>query len=329
MTSSPGDARTITSVTAPPNDLMRSLLLAAVLLAPVAAHPDTIALLPATGANVHPGHVSAATDMLRSQLERAGFTVVPVPSPELAAAEATPAQAGEAARAAGASLAVTLRVSRLGALASVRLAAYRPDGTAAHLDELSALGPDDLEPVLRRLAEGLAQRRPARLLAEIDSVTEREADPYLKQVATQVFGLRLGSAFLLNRADAAETTRGAAGGGLFWLYDARTFLADVSFDLNGGDDNRLVALGLGFYYPFSRANFTPYAGGGLAYTWVDTGGEGAQGLAFRGAVGALFGRLSTVQIRLEAGYVVGAFRDGTDASGPVPHGPILSVGLGH
>lgn len=308
---------------------MRLLLLAAALLVPAAARPDTVALLPATGANVHTGHVSAATDTLRSQLERAGFTVVRVPSPEPAAAEATPAQAGEAARAAGASLGVTLRVSRLGSLASVRLAAYRPDGTVAHLDELSASGPNDLEPVLRRLAEGLAQGKPARLLAEIDSVTEREADPYLKQVATQVFGLRLGSAFLLNRADALETTSGAAGGGLFWLYDARTFLADVSFDLNGGDDNRLVALGLGFYYPFSRANFSPYAGGGLAYTWVDTGGEGAQGLAFRGALGALFGRLSTVQIRIEAGYVVGAFREERMGTGRVPHGPVLSVGLGH
>ncbi len=308
---------------------MRLLVLAAFLLVPAAARPDTIALLPATGANVHAGHAAAATDMLRSHLERAGFTVVCVPSPAPAGAEATPAQAGEAARAAGASLGVTLRVSRLGALASVRLAAYHPDGTAAHLDELSASGPNDLEPVLRRLAAGLAERRPARLLAEIDSVTEREADPYLKQVATQVFGLRLGSAFLLNRADAADTTRGAAGGGIFWLYDARTFLADVSFDLNGGDDNRLVAVGLGFYYPLSRANFSPYAGGGLAYTWVDTGGDGAQGLGFRGAVGALFGRLSTVQVRLEAGYVVGAFREGAGTSGRVPHGPVLSVGLGH
>jgi hypothetical protein len=307
---------------------MRLLLLAALLLAPATARPDTVTLLPATGANVHAGHVSAATDMLRSHLERVGFTVVRVPSPEPpASAEATPAQAGEAARAAGASLGVTLRVSRLGALASVRLAAYRPDGTAAHLDELSALGPNDLEPVLRRLAVGLAERRPARLLAEIDTVTERESDPYLKQVATQVFGLRLGSAFLLNRADAAETPRGAAGGGIFWLYDARTFLADVSFDLNGGDDNRLVALGLGFYYPFSRANFTPYAGGGVAYAWVDTGGDVAQGLAFRGALGALVGRLSTVQVRLEAGYVVATFRD--DTSGRVAHGPVLSVGLGH
>ena len=306
---------------------MRLLLLAALLLAPAAARPDTVTLLPATGANVHAGHVSAATDMLRSHLERVGFTVVRVPSPEPPeSAEATPAQAGEAARAAGASLGVTLRVSRLGALASVRLAAYRPDGTAAHLDELSASGPNDLEPVLRRLAVGLAERRPARLLAEIDTVTERESDPYLKQVATQVFGLRLGSAFLLNRADGAETPRGAAGGGIFWLYDARTFLADVSFDLNGGDDNRLVALGLGFYYPFSRANFTPYAGGGVAYAWVDTGGD-AQGLAFRGALGALVGRLSTVQVRLEAGYVVGTFRD--DTSGRVAHGPVLSVGLGH
>jgi hypothetical protein len=309
---------------------MRLLLLAAFLLAPATARPDAVALLPATGANVHPGHLAAATDLLRTHLERAGFSVVLVSSPELANAEATPAQAGAAAAGAGAALGVTLRVSRLGTLASVRLAAFHPNGTAAHLDELSASGPNDVDPVLRRLAAGLAERRPARLLAEIDSVTEREADPYLKQVATQVFGLRLGSAFLMNRADGAEVTRGAAGGGLFWLYDARTFLADVSFDLNGGDGNRLVALGLGFYYPFSRANFSPYAGGGLAYSWLDTGGAGAQGLAFRGAVGALFGRLSTVQVRVEAGYVVGAFREeAAGTTGRVPHGAVVSIGLGH
>lgn len=309
---------------------MRLLLLAAVLLAPASARADAVALLPATGANVHEGHLAAATDLLRSHLERAGFAVVRAPSPDPAGGEPTPAQAGAAARDAGASLGVTLRVSRLGALASVRLAAFRPDGTAAHLDELSASGPHDLDPVLRRLATGLAQGRPARVLAEIDSVTERESDPYLKYVATQVFGLRLGSAFLLNRADGAESTRGAAGGGLFWLYDARTFLADVSFDVNGGDDDRLVALGIGFYYPFSRANLSPYAGGGVAYSWVDTGGEGARGLAFRGAAGALFGRLSTVQVRIEAAYVVGAFRDAAGvAAGRIPHGPVLSVGLGH
>jgi hypothetical protein len=310
---------------------MRILLLVA-LLAPVAARAaDVVALLPATGANVHEGHLAAATDVLRTSLERTGsYMVAPVRSPAAAGEEPTAAQAGEAARMAGAALAVTLRVSRLGATASVRLAAYRVDGTAAHVDELSAAGPDDLAPVIQRLARGLAEGRTARALAEIDSVTERESDPYLKYVATHVFGLRLGSAFLLNRAAPAGSAHPAAGGGLFWLYDARSFLADLSFDLNGGDDDRLVALGLGFYYPFSRGNVAPYAGGGVTYAWEETGGDGGQGLMLRAAAGAILGRLSTVQVRVELAYVVGTFReDVAGIPGPVPHGPVLTVGLGY
>jgi hypothetical protein len=314
---------------------MRHLLLAASLaLAVLPAAPraaDAIALLPATGSNVHEGHLSAATDVLRGHLERTGrFVVTLVPSPAPAGQEASALQAGEVARASGTSLAVSVRVARLGATASVRLGAYRPDGSAAHLDELSAAGPDDLDPVLRRLALGLAEGRPARLLAEIDSVTEKESDPYLKYVATNVFGLRLGNAFLMNRAFPAGTMHSAAGGGIFWLYDARSFLADLAFDLHGGEDDRLVSLGIGFYRPLSTANFAPYVGGGVAYQWVSTGGDGASGLALKAAGGAVFGRLSTVQIRMEVGYAIGLFQEEVGGrDGRVPHGPLLSVGLGY
>lgn len=315
--------------------MRNATLLAALALlaaAPAAVRAaDVVALLPATGANVHEGHLAAATDILRSQLERTGrFMVAPAPSPVPAGQEPMAPQAGEVARTTGAALAVTLRISRLGATAVVRIAAYRPDGTAAHVDELSATGPDDLEPALRRLARGLAEGRPARVLAEIDSVTESESDPYLKYVATHVFGIRLGSAFLLNRAVPAGSAHAAAGGGVFWLYDARSFLADLSFDVNGGDHDRLVSVGLGFYYPLSRGNFAPYAGGGVSYAWVSTGGDGAQGLALKAAAGAVIGRLSTVQVRAELGYLFATFREPVaGAGGPVPHGPVLSVGLGY
>lgn len=314
--------------------MRKPLLLAVLALLAVPAAPraaDVVALLPATGSNVHEGHLAAATDVLRGHLERTGrFLVTLVPSPVPAGQEASAIQAGEAARGAGAAIAVSLRVARLGANASVRLGAYRPDGTAAHLDELSASGPDDLDPVLRRLALGLAEGRPARLLAEIDSVTEKESDPYLKYVATNVFGLRLGSAFLMNRAAPAGTTHSAAGGGIFWLYDARSFLADLSFDLHGGDDDRLASVGIGLYRPLSTANFSPYVGGGVAYQWVSTGGDGASGLALRAAGGAVFGRLSTVQIRMELGYSVGLFTEEVGGlDGRIPHGPVLSVGLGY
>jgi hypothetical protein len=311
--------------------MTRLLALALALAAPAARAGVPVVLLPATGANVHEGHLSAATDVLRAYLERTGRLSASVgTTPGGLRPEPTALEAAEAARAAGAELGVTLRIARLGNVASVRLAAYRQDGSVAHVDELSASGPDDLDPALRRLALGLAEGRPARTLGEIDTVTEREADPFLKYVATNVFGLRLGSTFLLNRAAPAGTSHSAAGGGIFWLYDARSFLADLSFDLYGGDGDRLVALGLGFYYPFSKANVSPYLGGGVSYSWLSTGGDGAQGLAFRGAGGLLIGRLSTVQVRLEAGWQVSAFTETVLGANPVtPHGPFLSVGLGY
>lgn len=306
-----------------------ALALLALAAAPAARAATPIVLLPATGANVHEGHLAAATDVLRAHLERTGKFTVGL-APAAGKDEPTPAQAGEAARAAGAPLAVTLRIARLGSTASVRLAAYRPDGAAAHLDELGASGPDDLDPVLRRLALGLAEGRPARALGEIDTVTQRESDPYLKYVATNVFGVRLGGVMLSNRADGAEANT-STGGGIFWLYDARSFLADLSFDVFGGDHDRDVAIGLGFYRPLSHENVAPYVGGGLSYTWLETGGAGAAGLAFRAAGGVLFGRLSTVQVRLEAGWQVAAFREErrSGGGGTMPHGPFLTVGLGY
>ena len=316
------------------------LFLALTLAAPATARAAyRLALLPATGANVHEGHLAAATDVLRSQLERTGrFEVVVAPAPQ-GHAEPTPADAAEAARAANASIGVTLRISRLGESAVVRLAAYGPDGVATHVDELGAGSPDDLEPVLRRLARGLAEGRPARVLAELDSVTERESDPYLKYTATQLFGVRLGSAFFLDCADGGGETASVSGGGIFWLYDARSYLADLSFDILAGDGRRLFALGLGFYYPLSKGNLAPYVGGGLGYHWTDTGGAGGSGLALRGAAGVIIGRLSTVQVRLEAGYHLSLFEEApattTDYLGqPEPgstvraQGPMLSVGLG-
>jgi hypothetical protein len=317
----------------------RPLLVLLALAAPAAARPaEPVALLPATGANVHEGHLAAATDVLRSQLERTGgFEVRLAPSPGGGREEPTAAEAGAAARAAGAPLAVTLRISRLGEAAAVRLAAYRADGALAHVDELTARGPDDLEPVLRRLARGLAEGQPARALAEVDSVTLQESDPFLKYAATQLFGVRLGTAFLLDRADGARGAANVSGGGIFWLYDARSFLADLSFDVHAGDGARLVAVALGFYRPFGKGNLAPYLGGGVGYHWTETGGSGESGLALRAAGGLLVGRLSTVQVRLEAGYHVSLFEEGPSsdlfgapAEGATvrPHGPMLSVGLG-
>jgi hypothetical protein len=247
-------------------------------------------------------------------------------------------------------------LTRLSGTGRVRLIAYRvSDGFIAHADSISISGgPDDLDPALKRLAVGLATGKPASQTADIESVTQKDADPLLKQEATRIFGLRLGALVPLNRPGDLDP-QAYPGIGIFWMYDARTFIGEVSLDLhidNDDDDNRNpdgsgdgggggFTVGIGGYYPFNRNNFTPYVGGSLAYAFVNRfGGQGANGIRVIPTFGFLFGRLSTVQIRGELGYFFNTFGEraqiryvagqsvSTSSSRSYAHGPQFALGLG-
>jgi hypothetical protein len=309
--------------------LLALLLLPAAVLAADEEEPKPLALFPATGVNVPEGYVAASTDVLRAFLERTGkFRVVLLNAPANGK-EARPDQAGEAATAAEATRAMTLRISRLGNNAMVRVVAYTDEGKQAWADQLTASGPDDLESVLRRLAEAFATGEPSQQLASIDTVTQKEADAYLKYAATNVFGIALGVLVPLNRpSDAGSNV--VYGGGLFWLYDARSFLAEVNLDLNTGEGNTAFALGLGAYYPFQKGNISPFAGVGAAFSHSKFGGDGATGLTLKATGGVLVGRLSSVQIRVEGGWFLNTYAEAPTGAGAEKrvHGPWLSAGIG-
>lgn len=310
----------------------------AILIAPsIARAGQKVAVLPASGVNIHAGYLDAARDILKDHLMSTGhFTVVTVPGAALDH-EATPEEAVEAGRKAQADLALTTHIVHLGGTARVRITAYRTsDGSIAHTDSMTtAGGPDDLDPVLRRLAVAFAGGKPATQTADIETVTQKESDPYLKQTATRVFGLRLGAIIPFNRP--AGDTETAAGMGLFWLYDARDFMAEIWGDFYVGDSapNRINVfdIGLGGYYPFSRRNITPYVGAAAAWSSADFGGTGNSGLRVNPAVGMLVGRLWSVQFRGEVGYFVNLFSEYAEintvrTARHYGHGPMFTLGLG-
>jgi hypothetical protein len=287
----------------------------AVLLLPIlaAAAPRTALLLPTTGSNVPEGQLAAAGDVLRAHLEATGRIVVIRAPAATASVELSPGQAGEAARRAGAPLAVALHVSRLGATGMARVGLYAQDGALLHADQLSVLGPDDLDPALQRLAEGIVRDASARDLARIDTVTAREELPLRKRPAHVAAGLALGAIVPLNRPEPGREIASAGGLGLVLSYDARGWIADVSLEgftssLDPDDDpDRGLALGMGVYLPFSKADAAPYLGVQVAWAAVHFAGEGASGIQARGVGGLLLGRLSSVSARLQVGYFVDAF----------------------
>jgi hypothetical protein len=298
--------------------LLSALALVALLSpsASLAVTRTTVALLPATGSNVPEGQLAAAGDVLRAHLEATGrFEVIRAAALGSTGREEPSAEeAADAARASGASFAVLVHVARLGETAVVRVAAYGPRGEVLHTDQLGALGPDDLDPALQRLAEGLARGGRARELATIDTVTAREEAPLKKMTAWTAVGLKIGSILPVRRPDPDDRSGSASGIGFVWHYDARSFLADVSFegmtsnlDFWRPDPDRAGAVAVGVYYPLSKANVAPYLGLGLAYAFTRFSNVTGHGIQPRATAGLLIGRLSNVQVRVDLGAFLDAF----------------------
>jgi hypothetical protein len=322
---------------------LRAVLAAASLAAlalPSAAHAageQRVAVLPMSGVNIHPGYLDAARDLLKDHIMGTGrFYVISIPGH--AEHEYMPDEALALGRTAQADLIVTTHIIHLAGTARVRLTVLRNDGSLAYTDSVTtAGGPDDLDPVMKRLAVGFATGKPVSQTAEIDSVTQKEADPYLKQTATKVFGLRLAAAVPFGRSSGDTTT--ATGFGLFWLYDARDFMAEIwgDFFTSSAESASMFDLGIGGYYPFSKKNVTPYVGAGAAWSHSEFGGTGASGMRLSPAFGVLMGRLWSVQVRGEVGYFFnlygerGLVRDTATSTTPPTHyghGPMLTLGLG-
>ncbi|HVU52687.1 MAG TPA: hypothetical protein VHL80_18530 [Polyangia bacterium] len=316
------------------------------LLSPAArAAGLTIALLPPTGDNVAPQILSASRDLLKDHLLRTGaYNVVePPPSNEPGAwtVEPTAAQAAATAVALGAAQAVAVRLTHIGTAARVRLTVYAAgSGQILYWDSLAVTGgPEELDTVFQRLAHAMETGKPVRESAEIDTVTDKEMQTLGRRQANRTFGVHLLSLFPFNTAGSFKPL---PGGGLFWLYDARTWMADFAFDAGGGDGQSMWSAAIGGYYPVLREDFTPYFGGLVRWAYMDLGGNGASGLSLQPTAGILLGRLSSVQLRADVGWFFNTFGEYgtatvigaqgqttmTTASKHFANGVVLTVGIG-
>jgi hypothetical protein len=299
----------------------------AVVAAPAFADPPArvqpVAVLPPTGDNIDPGLLRSARDLLKDHLSRTGtYTVlepaVPPPAPAPGAApgavppafteEPTAAEAARLGASVGAELSIVLRLTHFGTSARLRLTAYST-GTAqvVYWDSiLIAGGPDELDVAIQRLVHGMVTGKPVRESAELETVTDKETMSLNRREANKTFGVRLTEFLPFNAA--GPDFQPVTAGGLFWLYDARSWMADIAVDIGGGAESRFfMDAALGAYYPFLREDFTPYAGAEIRWADMTLGGQGAGGLTLQPTFGILLGRLSSVQIRAEVGYFINTF----------------------
>jgi|GEM_PF-1220650 len=320
------------------------------------ARMQTVAVLPPTGDNIAPDLLRAARDILKDHLERAGTygvvepAIPPPPAPPAGTApgmalppssdEPTAAEAARLGSSVGAELSIVLRLTHFGNSARLRLTAYST-GTAqvVYWDSiLIAGGPDELDVAIQRLVHGMQTGKPVRESAELETVTDKETMRLNRREANKSFGVRLTELLPFNSA--GQNFESLTAGGLFWLYDARSWMADIAVDIGGGAQGRFFTdASLGAYYPFLREDFTPYVGAQIRWAEMTLGGAGASGLVLQPTLGILLGRLSSVQIRAEVGYFINTF--GEQESVPLTYpatanlspahysqGFVLSAGIG-
>jgi len=293
----------------------------------------TVAVLPPSGDNVDPSLLNAAREILVEDLSRSGLYKVIQPAGK-AAEEPTPQAAAQEASALGADEAIVVRIVPLASAARLRLTVYAaPSADVLYWDSvLLSGGPAEMDAGVQRLVQGMQTGKPVRDSAEIDSVLAHEAFALNRRQANKAFGVRLSTLVPFNTSGPSSSA--VPVGGLFWLYDARAWMADLSFDLGGHGGSSLIDAALGAYYPFLRQDFTPYVGGVVRWAHLSFGGQGASGFVYQPTAGVLFGRLTSVQLRAEVGYFIDSFAEaenapvGTPAPSHYSHGFVVNVGLG-
>jgi hypothetical protein len=232
-------------------------------------------------------------------------------------------------------MAIVLRVTHFGNSARMRLTAYS-SGSAqvVYWDSiLIAGGPDEMDVAIQRLVHGMQIGKPVRESAELETVTDRETQMLNRREANKSFGVHLFT--LLPTSSAGPSFTAVPAGGIFWLYDARSWMADIAVDIGGHNGTTLVDASIGGYYPFLREDFTPYVGGVVRWANMTLGGQGSSGLTFQPTLGVLLGRLSSVQMRGEVGYFFNTYAEQatvttgtTSSTGTYGQGFVLSLGIG-
>ena len=225
-------------------------------------------------------------------------------------------------------------MNRIGETVILNVSLYETkSGNRIWGDRLKAAGPEDLDPIFQKIARAVGTQNKAAADGDIYSVTDYESQE-LKQVKVRnSFGLAIGGALftpgILYGKSWDEPFSG--GFGVFWGYDARTILFEVNAETYPmANNSHITGLSLSAFKPFSTKSFTLFGGGGLGIGMASSVYQGqhcdGSGLLFEGGGGIIFNRTSTVQLRLQGKYIVGAFEMGSPRN-DVPRALILRMEL--
>ena len=196
-----------------------------------------------------------------------------------------------------------------------------------------ASNPDDLDPIMKKIALGISGKITIEETGDIYNVTDNQAKELNKITATKYFGIEIGggTTFL----DVSKNN--PAGFSLVWSGDLRNVIYDVKGSLYLTGNVKMYNFSIHIDYPFSDKNMTPFLGGGFGYGgtsilktvtttnygYVDTETNtySGGGLTIFAGGGLIFMRTSNINLRLNANLFYSLYKVDNDN----PSGILVSL----
>ena len=280
--------------------------------------------------NMHHDYQYTLSKLLKTYTDDRGtYTMILPPKPDslypLESMEETRAKAKEL----GAAYFMKGEVNRINQKAIVNVSLYETEsGKQVWSDILKALDPDDLDPIMQKVARNMGTENKANEDGDIYSVTEHDSRQLKKIDATYGFGITLGGAY----TDIPVVSKNfQAGFGFVASYDVRKFILDIKGEafLSPGIKN-LYYFSFEGYHPLSDKSNSAFLGGGLGYSgmnyYPNNSGydwEAGGGLLLNAGGGYYIGRNSTVGLRITGKAFVGLY----DVGGYTPVGGIFTMSM--
>lgn len=329
-----------------------ALLLLFLLLLSVEAGATTL-VLPLRTTGVSDTTAAVVRELLAGELESREFLVARPAEigglPEGADACDDAGCAEALARQRGASLVVYGSLSRLGEKIIVRVRALRVgEAGPFYQDQLSAQTEEDLDAVMRRVADGIVAGRANSDRATVDTVTLEETEKPRRREGRSGIGLRAGSIFPDGDSYGGERLTSLR---IAYKFETRDFLIESTALLGmawGGESTEWTPLDVFAARIFGRGDAAIYLGGGLGlrslkvkreipcasedpyycYGGVRLVEQTATTLSADAGIGVILFRTYSYQILCDVRYHY-VFEDFEKVEGKGAHGLAVTFGTSH
>ena len=264
--------------------------------------------------NMHKDYQKTATRLLKMYFDAGTKMSVVVPANDSTYFKETKEQSLAKAKSLNINHVLIGELNRVGETVIVSVALYKTESGDKEWSAIQkAQNPDDLDPIMQKLAASIADRSTLTESDNIYNVTDYNSKQLNKMNATTYFGLEIGG----GPVNIGNTTKFPAGFSAIYSGDLRTLLFDIKGSLYFSDIH-IAALSVNVNYPLYSKTATPYFGGGLGFGTTDldmnssplTPNENysGNGLILYANAGYIFTRTSNINLRLNGSFFVSTYQ---------------------